>query len=61
MTDLLVLGGERVAAADGTTFEVIEPATAAPDGRGGHRAGPRTPAARSTSPHARSRTARGRA
>ena len=32
MTDLLVLGGERVAAADGTTTEVIEPATAAPMG-----------------------------
>jgi acyl-CoA reductase-like NAD-dependent aldehyde dehydrogenase len=30
MTDLLVLGGERVAAADGKTFEVTEPATAAP-------------------------------
>ena len=32
MTDLLVLGGERVAAADGTTTDVIEPATAAPMG-----------------------------
>jgi acyl-CoA reductase-like NAD-dependent aldehyde dehydrogenase len=30
MTDLLVMGGERVAAADGRTFEVVEPATAAP-------------------------------
>ena len=30
MTDLLVLGGERVTAADGKTFDVIEPATAAP-------------------------------
>jgi betaine-aldehyde dehydrogenase len=30
MTDLLVLGGERVAAAEGRTFDVIEPATAAP-------------------------------
>jgi acyl-CoA reductase-like NAD-dependent aldehyde dehydrogenase len=30
MTELLVVGGERVAAADGKTFEVIEPATAAP-------------------------------
>ena len=32
MTDLLVLGGERVASADGTTTDVIEPATAAPMG-----------------------------
>ena len=30
MTDLLVLGGERVSAADGATTDVIEPATAAP-------------------------------
>ena len=30
MTDLLVLGGERVTATDGKTFDVIEPATAAP-------------------------------
>ena len=30
MTDLLVLGGERVTAADGKTLDVIEPATAAP-------------------------------
>ena len=30
MTDLLVLGGERVSAADGKTFDVIEPARAAP-------------------------------
>jgi acyl-CoA reductase-like NAD-dependent aldehyde dehydrogenase len=30
MTEMLVLGGERVAAADGSSFEVIEPATAAP-------------------------------
>jgi len=30
MTDLLVLGGERVAAADGATADVIEPATGAP-------------------------------
>ncbi len=30
MTELLVLGGERVAASEGRTFEVIEPATAAP-------------------------------
>ena len=29
MSELMVLGGERVAAADGRTFEVIEPATAA--------------------------------
>jgi betaine-aldehyde dehydrogenase len=29
-TELLVLGGERTAAADGKTFEVIEPATAEP-------------------------------
>jgi acyl-CoA reductase-like NAD-dependent aldehyde dehydrogenase len=30
MTDLLVMGGDRVAAADGATDQVIEPATAAP-------------------------------
>jgi len=30
MAELLVVGGERVAAADGKTFEVTEPATAAP-------------------------------
>src|SRR6476661_3678442 len=30
MTDLLVLGGERVASADGATAGVIEPATGAP-------------------------------
>jgi acyl-CoA reductase-like NAD-dependent aldehyde dehydrogenase len=30
MTDLLVLGGERMAAADGATADVIEPATGAP-------------------------------
>ncbi len=30
MTELLVLGGERVEAADGATDQVIEPATAAP-------------------------------
>ena len=30
MTELMVLGGERVAAADGKTFDVTEPATAAP-------------------------------
>jgi acyl-CoA reductase-like NAD-dependent aldehyde dehydrogenase len=30
ITDLLVLGGPRVTAVDGKTFEVIEPATAAP-------------------------------
>jgi betaine-aldehyde dehydrogenase len=30
MTDLLVLGGERIAAADGATTDVIEPATGAP-------------------------------
>jgi acyl-CoA reductase-like NAD-dependent aldehyde dehydrogenase len=30
MTDLLVLGGERVAAADGATVDVIEPATGTP-------------------------------
>ena len=29
MAELLMLGGERVAAADGKTFEVVEPATAA--------------------------------
>jgi acyl-CoA reductase-like NAD-dependent aldehyde dehydrogenase len=30
MTDLLILGGERSEAADGSTFEVLEPATADP-------------------------------
>ena len=30
MTELLVLGGERVAASDGATTDVVEPATAAP-------------------------------
>ena len=30
MTELLVMGGERVEAADGATIDVIEPATAAP-------------------------------
>ena len=30
MTELLVLGGERVAAADEATAEVIEPSTGAP-------------------------------
>jgi acyl-CoA reductase-like NAD-dependent aldehyde dehydrogenase len=30
MPELMVLGGERVAAAEGTTFDVIEPATEAP-------------------------------
>src|SRR6266516_2273787 len=30
MTELMVVGGERVAAAEGRTFEVVEPATAAP-------------------------------
>ncbi len=30
MAEMLVVGGERVAAAEGKTFEVIEPATAAP-------------------------------
>ena len=30
MTDLMVLGGERLAAADGATADVIEPATGAP-------------------------------
>ena len=30
MTELLVLGGERVAAADGATNEVMEPSTGAP-------------------------------
>jgi acyl-CoA reductase-like NAD-dependent aldehyde dehydrogenase len=30
MTELMVLGGERVAAADGATFDVTEPATAVP-------------------------------
>jgi acyl-CoA reductase-like NAD-dependent aldehyde dehydrogenase len=29
-TELLILGGERTASADGTTFDVIEPATGAP-------------------------------
>jgi acyl-CoA reductase-like NAD-dependent aldehyde dehydrogenase len=30
MAEMLVVGGERVAAADGKTFEVVEPATAVP-------------------------------
>ena len=30
MTELMVIGGERVAAADGRSFDVVEPATAAP-------------------------------
>ena len=30
MAELLVVGGERMAAAEGTTFDVVEPATAEP-------------------------------
>ena len=60
MSELMVLGGERVAAADGKTFEVIEPATAASMADVAEGA-PRTRGAPSTSRTAPSRRARGAA
>ncbi len=60
MAESLVMGGERVEAADGATLEVIEPAAGDAMGRSPRR-GPRTPRALSTSPSGRSRTVRGHA
>ena len=56
----LLIDGERAPAADGRTFQTLDPATAHPDRRRRARAAPRTSTAPSPPRGARSRTARGR-